>query len=373
MNRRGGQIEKRGVGTYRLRWYTGRVGGRRTYGSETVRGTRKQAERRLREILGKQDHGQAVPSRARIPTLRVYVDRWKTSEAAHTLRERTRRDYLAMLERHVLPELGDARLDAIHAATVEDLVVKPLSAKAKLRTARLAVSALSRVYRSALKDRTLGLVGNPCAGVEIGRKPRRPVQPLTPEERGKFREAIEGTEHEALWLLLMFTGLSPNEALALGWEHVDLRAGLVRVERTLDCKTRELVEDTKRPARRRTVPLAAELRAMLLERQMASGGSGASGLVFAGRDGRPLDLDNLRSKHFRPALTAAKIDRSVRIYDLRHGFATSGLEAGLDVKDVATLMGHSSTRTTQDVYQHVSGERKREAAKRIAQALSGSE
>ena len=45
------------------------------------------------------------------------------------------------------------------------------------------------------------------------------------------------------------------------------------------------------------------------------------------------------------------------------------LESGLDVKDVATLMGHSSTRTTQDVYQHVSEERKRAGAERIAQEL----
>jgi integrase/recombinase XerD len=56
-------------------------------------------------------------------------------------------------------------------------------------------------------------------------------------------------------------------------------------------------------------------------------------------------------------------------YTLRHGFGTAGLEAGLDVKDVAELMGHSSTRTTQDVYQHVSDERKHEAAERIAAKL----
>jgi integrase len=59
----------------------------------------------------------------------------------------------------------------------------------------------------------------------------------------------------------------------------------------------------------------------------------------------------------------------VRIYDLRHGFGTAGLEAGLDVKDVATLMGHSSTRTTQDIYQHVSEERKRDSTARIAARL----
>ena len=34
-----GQIEKRGDGVYRLRWYTGRVDGKRGYSSKTVRGT----------------------------------------------------------------------------------------------------------------------------------------------------------------------------------------------------------------------------------------------------------------------------------------------------------------------------------------------
>ncbi|HXK22524.1 MAG TPA: tyrosine-type recombinase/integrase [Myxococcota bacterium] len=62
--------------------------------------------------------------------------------------------------------------------------------------------------------------------------------------------------------------------------------------------------------------------------------------------------------------------RAVRIYDLRHGFGTARLEAGIDVKDVAILMRHSSTRVTQDIYQHVSEERKRESAERIAEALS---
>jgi integrase len=62
--------------------------------------------------------------------------------------------------------------------------------------------------------------------------------------------------------------------------------------------------------------------------------------------------------------------RSIRIYDLRHGFATAALEAGTDVRTVADLMRHSSTRITQDVYQHVSSERKREAAERIAERLS---
>src|SRR5690606_22273652 len=129
----------------------------------------------------------------------------------------------------------------------------------------------SRVYRAAVKDRALGLRGNPCAGVEIGRKPRAEVRPLAAEERAAFREAIRGTEHEALWLLMMLTGLGPGEALALGWEHVDRDAGTLRVARTLDCQARAVVDDTKRPSRRRVVPLAPELQAVLRARWMTAG------------------------------------------------------------------------------------------------------
>src|SRR5262249_25946465 len=134
------------------------------------------------------------------------------------------------------------------------------------------------------------------------------------------------------------------------------------------------VEDTKRPSRKRTVPLVPELWALLREKWMAAGRP-AAGLVFMVQRGRhrgkPLDLHNLRSRHFKPALKTAKITRKVRIYDLRHGFATAGLEAGMDTKTVSALMGHSSTRITEDVYQHVSDGLKREAAERIAERLAG--
>ncbi len=364
-----GQIIRRGDRRWLVRWYVGREAGKRRYASKMVHGTKKQAQRALREILGRQDHGYAVPSPSSMLTLRQYAQRWREGEAAATLRERTLRDYMAILERHVFPKLGDQHLNAIHAARIELQVVAPLRKKDQLRTARLAVSALSRVFRSAVKDPTLGLVGNPCTGVEVGRKPRRELRPLDSDERARFREAIRGTEHEALWLMMMLTGLGPGEALALGWEHLDLEGGTLRVARTLDCKAGQLVEDTKRPSRKRVVPLVPALQAALRERWMTAGRP-VSGLVFANEREEPLNLDNLRARHFRPALQAAKITRSVRIYDLRHGFATAALEAGADTRTVADLMGHSSTRTTQDVYQHVSDERKRDAVAKIGDRLS---
>jgi hypothetical protein len=110
------------------------------------------------------------------------------------LRARTLADYLWTLERHVLPKLGDARLDAIHTARVEAEVVKPLREAGKIRSAQLAVAVLSKVLGSAAKDPTWGLVGNACRGVEVGRKSRRELRPLDAAERAAFREAIRGTD-----------------------------------------------------------------------------------------------------------------------------------------------------------------------------------
>jgi integrase len=371
MARAQGQIIAKGEGRWRIRWFRGlRTDGRRDYASETVYGTKKQAAKALREKMGRQDRGIAAPSRSSIPLLREQVEAWKESQAAARLRARTRSDRVEMLARHVTPKLGHLRLDTIHTATIEREVVGPLVARGCHRSAQLAVAALSAIYRDALKDPTLGLNGNPCRGATVGKGKRAEVRPLTAEERKAFRGAIAGTDHECLWLLMLLTGLGPGEALGLGWEHLDLDAGMLRVARTLDTRAGVLVDDAKRESRKRVVPLVPERRAMLRERWMAAGRPSA-GLLFADSTGRPLDLHNLRQRHFRPAVERAGIKRRIRIYDLRHTFCTVALESGVDPLAVARLMGHSSTAMVFNVYGHVSDTRKREAADRIGEALLG--
>jgi integrase len=44
---------------------------------------------------------------------------------------------------------------------------------------------------------------------------------------------------------------------------------------------------------------------------------------------------------------------AVRLHDLRHGFATALLRAGVNVKVVSEALGRSRTAFTMDVYAHV--------------------
>ena len=49
----------------------------------------------------------------------------------------------------------------------------------------------------------------------------------------------------------------------------------------------------------------------------------------------------------------AGIKRLLRPYDLRHAFVTYLLEDGADLKSVSSIVGHSNTFPTSQIYQHV--------------------
>ncbi len=86
--------------------------------------------------------------------------------------------------------------------------------------------------------------------------------------------------------------------------------------------------------------------------------------VFTIENGQPLHPERV-TKLFRAAIEQAKLPR-IRFHDLRHTHATLGLEAGIPVKVISQRLGHSSTRITQDVYQHVLREQQEAAAAQIA-------
>jgi site-specific recombinase XerD len=80
-------------------------------------------------------------------------------------------------------------------------------------------------------------------------------------------------------------------------------------------------------------------------------------LVVSGNDdprrGRSLGSDGhiprgwFRERMWKPALSAAGIDRRARIHDLRHAHASWLLSGGADLQVVKERLGHGSLRTTE--------------------------
>jgi integrase len=62
---------------------------------------------------------------------------------------------------------------------------------------------------------------------------------------------------------------------------------------------------------------------------------------------------------------------STRPHDLRHGWATRALEAGLSPKVVQEILGHASSQVTLDIYSHVVPSLKADATQLVADLIAG--
>jgi integrase len=224
--------------------------------------------------------------------------------------------------------------------------------------------------------------------VELPRQQRAETAAMEVGEVRAFLEAVAGTRYEAVFVLMVGTGMRPSEILALRWEDVDLEAGTLRVRRTLPKDWprrlkagRDPFEEPKTQAGARAVDLAAPVIAALRSQRARQGEQrllGGTryrdpyGLVFTTGTGRPLGWDNLRARHFKPALQRAGIPEGrFRAYDLRHAYATHALGAGASPMELQERMGHSDVRVTLGTYVHTLEEQRRETTDRIAAQVFG--
>jgi integrase len=215
---------------------------------------------------------------------------------------------------------------------------------------------------------------------ELVDRPRAAKQEMrwSVDEARQFLDAAAGDRYVALWTLALTTGMRRGELLGLKWPDIDFEAGKLAVRRTLVTVAYQIRwSEPKTAASRRVVALdpatAAALRAhraRQLEERMAIGaGYLDEKVVFAAVAGEPLHPDTV-TKHFDRLVARAGVPK-IRLHDLRHTAATLRLEQGVPLKVVTERLGHSSTRITSDLYQHVGESMQDEAAAKLGAALLG--
>src|SRR5262249_31434983 len=196
------------------------------------------------------------------------------------------------------------------------------------------------------------------------------MQVLDPDQTAAFLGEARADRLFALYAFLLDSGAREGEAFGLKWADIDWDGSAVQILRTLD-EVRghpKLKELKTKKSRRRVVLTGFTMEALADHRKamLKEGHYAPDGPVFCDTEGGWLRKPNVLRRSFRPILERAKLPK-IRPYDLRHSSATLLLLAGEDSKVVAERLGHSTTRLTQDTYQHVlPGVRERAAPKRQA-------
>jgi integrase len=293
--------------------------------------------------------GAPARSTSRVPTLAQYVATWLESIEG-LVRPRTLDAYARRLELHVLPLLGERRLDEIGIDDILALIAGLSKQGYAGTTIHAVLTPLSRLFAHAARR---GLIEvNPISKLDRTERPRvwrqeRPV--LTRDEIGRLLEAASPCQRTIL-VPAVLSGLRQGELLGLRWRNIDFDNQVIQVRSALDRRQQDVPPKTQHAMR--DVILMPALATLLQQHRNQSQFSSADDYVFATRVGTPTHWRNLSSRSLKPALKKASI-QAIRWHDLRHTFASLLIAGGANVIFVSRQLGHSSSQITLGVYAHL--------------------
>ena len=320
----------------------------------SFKGTKREAQAEAARLITELKSGAYVEHKQ---SLNDFLDRWHDWVTTN-LSPKTCERYFDLLRLHVRPHLGTKPIQAIRP---EDLtrLYSALRQTLAPRTVRHIHRVLTRAFGHAAK---WGVVRrNIISLVDVPKVPMAEAAALQLAEIPKMLAGLRGKPLYPIAVVALGTGMRRGELLALRWCDVDLDAGTLRIERSLEQTRAGLrFKQPKSVRSRRTVSLSpavvSELRAVWRAQQeqrlaLGLGKAPPDGLVFANRDGGPKRPDNL-SGDFGTAMKALGMPH-ISLHSLRHTHASQLIAAGMDVLTISRRLGHGSAAITLGVYGHL--------------------
>ncbi len=229
-------------------------------------------------------------------------------------------------------------------------------------TVRNVLMPLRVIFRRGIRDGVV--VVNPTSELDLPADTGRRDRFATPAEAAALLAVLDPGDRAA-WALALYAGLRLGEVRALEWSEVDLDAGELHVRRAWCNRTKQMTAP-KTPAAERMVPVAGELRQILLEYRLLTGRVGG-GLVVSRRGGGVESADALADRAER-AWNASSLE-PLSMHDARHTYASLMILAGVPITALARFMGHTSITTTVDRYGHLYPTERRTAAAALDRLL----
>ncbi len=264
----------------------------------------------------------------------------------------TYQNSLRLAETIIFPKIGKKIFIDLTKPEVQKFVNDLSMRGYKPSSVRTIFAIVSKTYKDAFRrDEVLR---DPTKGIELPRDLKGQINYLGAEGRRKFLALM--TRASIFYLPTMiayYSGMRAGEICALQWKDINLAIGTINITKTAkDYRTdsgRHDVEisNPKTPKSARTIPIIDELSKILKD---------------AATDAKPKPTDyviewrnpRLLCSSFQKWATRNEVEgeagKPITMHGLRHTFATLGVQSGMDIKSLSSILGHSSTAMTLDTY-----------------------
>jgi integrase len=369
-----GYVRKRGKDSYSIAVSLGRdpATGKYKYVWVGVKGNKREAERRLSELLHRLDTGAFVsPSKT---TVADYLRRWLQEYVRPNLSPRGFERYESIARVHLIPSLGAIALTQLRPEHLQRHYASKLNEGLSPRSVRYQHVVLHKALETAMK---WGLVvRNVADGVDVPRSRRKDMQTWSELEVRHFLDVAKDSPYYPLFHTTLYTGMRRGELLALRWRDIGVQE--IHVNRSLH-QLRDgsyIFTQPKSAKSRRTIDLSpSSILAIAEHRERQEGIRIVIGvpmkqedLVFSTPEGKPL-RPNTVSRAWTVLAARAGL-RAIRLHDARHTHASLMLKQGVHPKIVQERLGHGSIQVTLDTYSHVAPGLQKAAAESFDKLIS---
>jgi len=376
--------DKNGNTRYKVQVYLGTdpLTGKKHYTTHRALRTQKEAQLVISRLQINADTNGA-PSKQNYSTFRDIYNLWFT-QYQNTVKESTWATTKRMFRLHILPVFGDYRVKKITIAICQNAINEWF-------TAGLVKYHTLLNYTSSVLDFAINMKlikDNPATRVIIpvnkdNRSRSNLENYLDRAELEHFFECLNDDDNDpqanVFFRLAAFSGMRKSEMLCLQWSDINFSKNTVTVSKTQSRgdNARLLVQSPKTARSNRTVYLdpktchilqqwKLEQRTQLL--QYGFNVNQGHNLIFANENNEMCQPSKPRKwlEH-----TLSKYDlKHVTVHAFRHTYATLAFEAGASIKSVQDQLGHSSYKTTLDIYTAVTDKEKNEATEKLASYLN---
>ena len=242
-----------------------------------------------------------------------------------------------MLEKHLIPYFRRTPLNQITKLQVESFKARLIGRGLSNKTVNNYLTVLNTCLAHA--EDWLEFARLPRA--KLLKTPPDTYDFLTTTESELLLSKLSGIWQEIV-LTALKTGLRLGELRGLRWQDINLVTNVMVVNHSWCKVTKGLVSPKSNKAR--SIPLAADIQAMLHRRQAKTG------YVFATKPDRPFDEVAI-NREIRLACKRTGL-RPITCHTLRHTFASHLALAGVPLVAIQQLLGHSSIDVTMR-YAHL--------------------